>query len=208
MAIRDRVRKVKHLRNRNLICVIEEPDLTVNVGTIIRNISAFGVDKLYVVGGDGSLKDFNTSRNNRKLASASVGANKWVFVKNFKTTSECLDHLRKNNYIIATTSPHLIGKTNINLYKGDFTQKRLAVWFGNEARGVSSEAVQSSDFCINIPMGGIVESLNLGTSTGIVLSYISHQRLEFVFKNKKIRKGPVGLRAILLSSWDRFSKNA
>ena len=31
------------------------------------------------------------------------------------------------------------------------------------------EAVNSAEMCIQIPMGGIVESLNLGTSTGIIL---------------------------------------
>lgn len=207
MAIRDRVRKIKHLRNRNLICVIEEPDLTINVGTIIRNVSAFGVDKLYVIGGEEDLKSFTKSRFSRKLSIASVGSNKWVFVKNFKTTLECINHLRENNYTIATTSPHMLGKKNTNLYTGVFTQKKLAVWFGNEVRGVSEEAIDNSDFCIQIPMGGAVESLNLGTSTGIVLSYIRQKRLEYVFKNKKVKKGPVGLRNLLLSSWERFIKN-
>lgn len=74
--------------------------------------------------------------------------------------------------------------------------------------GASKEAAENSYFCIQIPMGGIVESLNLGTSTGIVLSFVSYQRLEFVFKNKKIEKGPIGLRSLLLSSWERFMKNA
>jgi hypothetical protein len=39
-------------------------------------------------------------------------------------------------------------------------------------------------------MGGIVESLNLGTSTGIILSYIREQRLNFV-KEKENKKNKI-----------------
>lgn len=57
-----------------------------------------------------------------------------------------------------------------------YTQKKLAVWFGNESRGVSDEVITKSEMCINIPMNGIIESLNLGTDTGIVLYEITTQK--------------------------------
>lgn len=205
MSVRDRIRKVKHLQSKYFVCVLENPDLEINVGSAMRNISAFGVEKLYVVGNKSILKDFETSRKNRYLKKLSVGSNKWVFVKSFKTTKECIDHLRKDRYTIAVTSPYLKGKKNINLYDGEFDYKRLAIWFGNESHGISDEAVKDSDFCIQIPMGGIVESLNLGTSTGIVLSYIRHKRLRHVFDKKKARIRPKGLRKLLMKSWEDFS---
>lgn len=62
--------------------------------------------------------------------------------------------------------------------------------------------------CIQIPMGGIVESLNLGTSTGIVLSYISYQRLKFVYSHKKVRFRPKGLANLKMRSWKDFIKPA
>jgi len=204
MAIRERARKIKHLRNRYFICVLEYPTDMVNIGSAIRNISAFGVEKLYVVGrAKNILSDFESSRTNRRLTNISVGANKWVFVKYFDTTSECITHLKKNLYTIAVTSPHG-KKKNVNLYEETFTQKRLAVWFGNESKGISDEAVKSADMCIEIPMGGIVESLNLGTSTGIVLSYIGYQRLKFVFSHSKVRFKPRGLASLKMRSWQDF----
>ena len=206
MPIRDRIRQVKHLQNKYFICVLENPKDIVNIASAMRNISAFGVEKLYVIGNNDIVRDFETSRSNKHLKNVSVGANKWVFVKSFKTASECIEHLRKNDYTIAVTSSHLKGKVNVNLYEETFTQKRLAVWFGNESKGVSEEASQAADLCIQIPMGGIVESLNLGTSTGIILSYISYQRLRYIFENNKARFQPKGLSTKRMQSWEEFIK--
>ena len=51
MAVRDRIREIKHLRNRYFICVLENPRDIANIASAIRNISAFGVEKLYMIGG-------------------------------------------------------------------------------------------------------------------------------------------------------------
>lgn len=204
MAVRERIRQVKHLQNKYFICVLENPKNIVNIASAMRNISAFGVEKLYVIGNKKLVRDFETSRNNKQLSKVSVGANKWVFVKSFDTVAKCIDHLRKDCYTIAVTSSHLKGKNNVNLYEETFTQKRLALWFGAESRGISDEAVEAADLCIQIPMGGIVESLNLGTSTGIALSYISYQRLRFVFDNNKANFKPKGISNQKMKSWEEF----
>lgn len=206
MAIRDKIREVKHLQNKYYICVLENPQNAMNIAATMRNVSAFGVEKLYVVGDNAIVKDFETSRNNTRLKNLSVGSSKWVFVKQFNTTAECIAHLRKDRYTIAVTSSHIKGKENVYLYEEHFTQKRLAVWFGNETTGISDEAAEQADMCIQIPMGGIVESLNLGTSTGIILSYISYQRLRYIFENKKARFANNDIKAQKMRSWREFMK--
>lgn len=188
MSIRARIKQIKHLRNKHLICVLENPKSAINLATTIRNVSALGIEKIYVIGGyPGIPKTFESSRRNKELANSSVGSNKWVFVKHFENTEDCIDHLKKKDYVMAITSPYLKGKKNVELYTGDFTQKRLAIWFGNESNGISDIAAKNADVCIQIPMGGVVESLNLGTSTGIVLSYVRHQRLKII-QNKIAKK--------------------
>lgn len=185
MSVRQRIRTVKPLRARYCICVLESPNRHFNLAAAYRNVSAFGIEKMYIVGGYPTIpKSFDESRNDKLLMKESVGANRWVFIKHFATTAECIRHLKKNSYVSIVTSPHCKGKENIELYRGDFTQKRLAVWFGSEGKGISQEAIDHAESCIQIPMAGIVESLNLGTSTGIVLSYIAHQRLGYVQKKK------------------------
>lgn len=204
MSVREKIRKVKHLRKRYFICVLENPTDIMNIAATLRNVSAFGVEKLYVIGGGEIVRDFESSRKNKRLTNLSVGSNKWTFVKHFNTTSECVDHLRKNLYTIAVTSSHKKGGENTNLYEKDFTQKRLAVWFGNEAKGISEEALNNADMCIQIPMGGIVESLNLGTSTGIILSYIGYQRLKFVYSHGKVQIKPKSRTKAKMHSWEDF----
>ncbi|HET9174054.1 MAG TPA: RNA methyltransferase [Candidatus Saccharimonadales bacterium] len=206
MPVRDRIRKVKHLQNKYFICVLENPKDIVNIASAIRNISAFGVEKLYVVGTKEIVKDFETSRNDKHLTNMSVGSNKWVFVKRFDTAADCIAHLLKERFTIAVTSSHLKGKQNVNLYEASFTQKRLAVWFGNESKGISQEVAEAADLCIQIPMGGIVESLNLGTSTGIILSYISYQRLRYIYENNKAYFKPRSIADLKMQSWEEFIK--
>lgn len=174
---------------KNLIAVLENPSDPKNIGTVIRNINALGVEKLYIVDPYNRVPtQWESMRNNKTLLKTSVSAIKWTFVKKFKSTEECLAHLEKNKYISIVTSPHIKGKTNVILQNGDFTQKRLAVWFGNEARGISDLAVSRSAACVSIEMYGIIESLNLATSTGIVLYEITKQRRAYQKLHKRGRK--------------------
>lgn len=186
-SLRQRADKIKEFRCKNLIVVIENPNEHKNIGTIIRNVNALGAEKAYVVDTNKVLPDdWQDMRESKTLSKTSVSAVKWTFVKKFDDTKSCIDHLEKNGFTSVVTSPHMKGKKNVELNTGDFTQTKLAVWFGNEAVGISDLAVEHSEMCINIPMYGIIESLNLGTSTGIVLYEITKQRRAFL--KKKLAK--------------------
>lgn len=179
--IREKADLIREYRCKNLIAVIEDPKTPKNLGTVLRNVNALGVEKAYVVDSSNSIPDnWEDIREWNPLLKSSASAVKWTFVKKFSSTVDCIAHLNENKFISAVTSPHIQGKENVDLSDGDYTQKRLAVWFGNETRGVSDEAIEHSEFCINIPMYGIIESLNLGTSSGIVLYEVTRQRRKFV----------------------------
>jgi len=45
--------------------------------------------------------------------------------------------------------------------------------------GPWKEAVERSEMCVGIPMFGMIESLNLGTSSGIVLYEVTKQRRDY-----------------------------
>jgi tRNA (guanosine-2'-O-)-methyltransferase len=185
--LRARANKVKDFRCKNLIAVIENPDDMRNIGTIIRNVNALGVEKAYVVTNQNILPDeWEEMRTKRKLSAISASAIKWSFVRKFKDTDSCLGYLEKKGFVSAVTSPHMKGHKNVVLHEHDYTKyKKLAVWFGNEGTGISKAALDRSDLCINIPMYGIIESLNLGTTSGIVLYEIGKQRREFQFNLRK-----------------------
>nr|QBK86042.1 MAG: rRNA methylase family protein [Marseillevirus LCMAC101] len=183
-SLRRRADSVKEKRCRYLLAVLEYPGNFSNVGAVIRNIDGLGISKLYIVG-----HSPNGKKHRRWIQDSSVGAAKHVYVRYFDTTEKCLEHLHKRGYKSLVTSPHQKGKKNIPLREGRYTKYgKLAVWFGNESSGISHKAINGSDGCINIDMCGIVESLNLAVSTGLVMHHIASQKREYwqAKKNKRI----------------------
>jgi tRNA (guanosine-2'-O-)-methyltransferase len=187
--VRQRADEIKSYRCKNLIVVLENPMDMKNIGAVIRNVNALGVEKTYIVDTRQSLPDdWQEMKERKSLSKISVSAINWSFVKRFDSTEECLEHLEKNRFTSIVTSPHIKGKENFVLHEADYTQPKLAVWFGNESRGVSELAVQKSRFCVSIPMFGMIESLNLATTTGIVLYEITKQRREYQAKHKRANR--------------------
>ncbi len=188
--VRQRADEIKQYRCKSLIAVIEEPTDIKNIGTVIRNVNALGVEKIYVVDPRRALPDdWQEMRERKSLSKTSVSAVKWSFVKRFDSTDECLEHLERNRFASIVTSPHVKGHRNEVLHDVDYTvYTKLAVWFGNESRGISDRAVERSEMCVSIPMFGMIESLNLGTTSGIVLYEVTKQRREYQSKYKRSGK--------------------
>ena len=133
--VRKRADAIKPYQCKNLIAVIEDPKDIKNIGTVIRNVSALGVEKTYIVDPKKTLPDdWQEMRERKSLAATSVSAIKWSFVKRFDSTQDCLEHLEKNNFLSYVTSPHTKGHKNVILHEGDYTKDhKLAIWFGNES---------------------------------------------------------------------------
>ncbi|MGB0843847.1 MAG: TrmH family RNA methyltransferase [Alphaproteobacteria bacterium] len=191
-SVRKRANAIKDFRCKNLIAVIEAPSEIRNIGTVIRNVNALGVEKAYIVDPHNLIPDdWEEFRERKQLIKTSVSAAKWTFVRRFQTTEDCLDHLETKGFVSVVTSPHVKGRQNVYLHEGDYSQfAKLAVWFGSENRGISQTAVERSTLCVGIPMFGMIESLNLGTSSGIVLYEVTKQRREYQSEYKyRNRKG-------------------
>ena len=100
-SLRAKADKIKDFRCKNLIAVLEQPDDPRNIGTIIRNVNALGVEKAYVVTTKDFLpNDWQEMRSRSKLNAISASAIKWSFVKKFKDSESCLAHLEKNGFIV------------------------------------------------------------------------------------------------------------
>ena len=149
-AARARADAIKPYRCKNLIAVLECPSMIKNIGTVIRNVNALGVEKAYIIDPRKSLPDdWHEMRDRKSLSKPSVSAIRWSFVKRFDSTSDCITHLAKNNFTSIVTSPHIKGRNNVILHEGDYTvYTKLAVWFGNEGSGISSEAVDNAGMCV------------------------------------------------------------
>src|ERR1700761_4328951 len=107
-SVRQRADAIKDFRCKNLIAVLECPSDVKNIGTVIRNANALGVEKVYVVDPHHALPDdWQEMRERKSFSKTSVSASKWTFVKRFDSTDECFDHLEKKNFKSIVTSPHV-----------------------------------------------------------------------------------------------------
>ena len=53
-------------------------------------------------------------------------------------------------------------------------QPRLAIWVGNEARGLSAAALGALELLVTIPMAGMVESLNVSCCAAVMVAVVAH----------------------------------
>src|SRR5579863_10191439 len=106
-SVRQRAGAIKGFRCKNLIAVLECPSDVKNIGTVIRNANALGVEKVYVVDPRHTLPDdWQELRDRNSVSKTSVSASKWTFVKRFNSTDECFDYLESKKFRSIVTSPH------------------------------------------------------------------------------------------------------
>lgn len=188
-SLRKRADHAKEKRCNTLICVLENPKILENIGTVIRNVDTLGVGKLYVIDGYKLLPDdWEKMRKNRTLNTYSVSAAKWVYIHRFSTTAECIAYLKRKNFVSIATSPHNKLIPNVSLCNAKFTQSKLAIWFGTEATGITDEAVAACQSCVQVEMSGIIESINLAVCTGIVLYQAVQQRWDYIRSRRSVQK--------------------
>ena len=151
-----------------------QPDLTVvmenihdphNVSAMLRSCDAAGVMEAQLL--------YNSDAFPKIGKKSSASAGKWIERRKFKTVAECYGKLRSEGFRIYATRLDDEAKS---LYDFDLTQK-VALVFGNEHRGVSDEAAEHSDGLLQIPMVGMIQSLNVSVACAITLYEALRQRL-------------------------------
>jgi len=169
----EKVRRILSLRQPDLRVVLEEVKNTHNASAVVRTCDAAGILNVDIISSGGEPFPLNEAISTR--------AEKWIQFRFYTSATECLNKLKKQGYKIAGTS---LAEDSIPYNSLDYTQP-LAVVFGNESEGISEEALSFSDYRIKIPMLGMVQSLNLSVSVGIILYEAMRQRLEKGFYKKR-----------------------
>src|SRR6266540_2454790 len=159
-----RIDEVVANRTRTLTVVMEALCDAQNVNAVLRTCEAFGIQELHAV--DGPMKAWD---RNKKI---SQNADKWLDVHRWRSSAECLAHLRAQGFSIYVT--HLDPGTRA-LGELSFAGK-VALVFGNESRGVSDEAVRLADATFAIPMRGFVQSFNVSVAAAITLAKAVERR--------------------------------
>jgi tRNA (guanosine-2'-O-)-methyltransferase len=163
-ARRARVDEVVAGRTRTLTVVMESFCDPQNVNAVLRTCEAFGIQELHAV--EGPMKPYE---RNKKI---SQNADKWLDVRRWTSTGECLRHLRAEGFAIYAT--HLDERAR-PVGELSFAGK-VALVFGNEHRGVSDEALALADATYAIPMRGFVQSLNVSVAAAISLAKAVERR--------------------------------
>ncbi len=131
-----------------------------NIGSIFRTSDAFLIKKIFLCG-------ITAKPPHKDIQKTALGSTKSVDWEYFKNTKECIEFLKEKNYTIISVE-QVENSKNLIDFKME-KDKKYAIIFGHEVKGVSQEVVNLSDFHIEIPQKGTKHSLNISVSAGIVL---------------------------------------
>lgn len=162
-----RIAKVKAVLDRrqpDLRVVIDHVLIAHNASAVLRTCDAAGILYVDLISPHPEALQFNRAISTR--------ADKWLEIGIYKTPEECLKPLKEEGFQIIAT--HL-GPDSISFRDINYTLPTVLL-FGSEAEGVTAEALVWADKKIKIPMLGMVQSLNLSVSVGIILYEALRQR--------------------------------
>lgn len=190
-----RIAKVKAVLDRrqpDLRVVIDHVLIAHNASAVVRTCDAAGILYVDLISPNAEAIQFNRAISTR--------ADKWLEISIYKTAEECLKPLKEKGFQIIAT--HL-GPDSISFRDVDYTSPTVLL-FGSEAEGVTPEALIWADKKIKIPMLGMVQSLNLSVSAGIILYEALHQREASGYFQK--RRLPPQEYERLLKKWLRVNE--
>lgn len=130
-----------------------------NVGNIFRIAEAVGAVEVIACG-------YTPAPPHPKLAKTAMGCDGLVPCRKMATAAEAIRTLRQEGYrqiLAAEYAEHSV-----------FAWERryefpLAIVFGNEALGVSQEALELADGLVDLPMFGEKTSINVGNAAAAIL---------------------------------------
>lgn len=149
----------KQAEKTPLIIVLDNVRSLNNIGSVFRTADAFLVEAIYLCG-------ITATPPHRDIQKTALGATETVEWKYFKTTIEAVEALRSSCLVYA------VEQAEKSIYLNNFAppkEKKLAVVFGNEVKGVEQVVIDQCNGVIEIPQLGTKHSLNIAVSAGIVV---------------------------------------
>ena len=154
------VEEFKQAGKLPLVLVLDNIRSQHNIGAAFRTADAFRIEKIYLCG-------ISSPPPSAEIHKAALGAEDTVAWRYEKETVHLITHLREEDY-------HLVAieqvEDSISLH--DFQpqkNKKYALIFGNEVKGVQQQVVDACDISLEIPQQGTKHSLNVSVSIGVVL---------------------------------------
>ncbi|AIZ43278.1 TrmH family RNA methyltransferase [Cellulophaga baltica] len=157
---KDRFLQILEERTYKITVAIEDVFQMHNTSAVIRSCDIFGIQSAHLI---------ERKYGDQLDVQIAMGAQKWVDIHRYESTSTCIDALKKEGYKIIATTPH-----NDSCLLDDFEfDSKTALFFGTEKKGLSDEVLEKADGFLKIPMVGFTESLNISVSAAIILQSLT-----------------------------------
>lgn len=143
-----------------LIIILDDIRSLHNIGSVFRTADAFLIEKIYLCG-------ITATPPHKEIQKTALGATETVAWEHSQSVTEVISKLKSEETTVLAVeqveNAHLLDEFKVAI------NQKYALVFGNEVYGVSQEAVELCDGCIEIPQLGTKHSLNIAVSAGIVI---------------------------------------
>jgi len=150
----------KKAKKTPLIVVLDNVRSLNNIGSVFRTSDAFLIEKIYLCG-------ITAKPPHKDIHKTALGSTDSVAWEHVEDTLSLVEKLKAEHVEVLS-----IEQTDSAVMLNDFIpvkNKKIAVIFGNEVKGVQQKVVSSCNYCIEIPQFGTKHSLNISVSCGVVL---------------------------------------
>ncbi len=148
----------------SMVLILDNIRSIFNVGSIFRTAECVGVSKIYLVGVTPSPID-RFGRIRKDLAKVALGAERNISWEHADSVETLIKKLREDGYQIVALEQAKIS-TDYKKFRPKFP---VAILFGEERHGISSDILKKCDHVIEITMMGKKESLNVSVAAGVAL---------------------------------------
>ena len=139
-----------------------------NVGSVFRTADAFLMEGILLCG-------YTPHPPHRDIQKTALGATDTVDWIGYESATAAVMELKEKGYKIYGVE-QTAGSISLQKFVVP-TGDKIALVFGNEVEGVSSNVLQLVDGCIEIPQMGMKHSLNISVAAGIVLWEVVRDRI-------------------------------
>lgn len=161
---REKINRVVDGRCQSVAVILEDIYDRGNASAVMRTAEALGFLSIHMI---------ETGEKFKAANRVTQGADKWLHVQKWKTTTDCVKTLKKQGFKIYVTDL----EASKPIEQIDFSGPS-AIVLGNEKEGISKEMRELADERIIIPMPGFVQSFNISVAGAISLYHIYLTRLQ------------------------------
>lgn len=150
----------KKAEKNKIVVVLDNIRSMHNTGSVFRTADAFLIEAIFLCG-------YTPQPPHRDINKTALGATETVDWIYFSSTTEAVNELKEKNYKVFAVE-QTEGSISLEKFLRN-KEENIALVFGNEVEGVSTDILPLCDGFIEIPQQGMKHSLNISVAAGIVL---------------------------------------